>query len=701
VLVLARQVVTGVGFWITFGWGTPTPLWAQTPVPQVSTPPAAEAPQTLEPLVVTGRADELTGIAGSASEGRVGQVQFDTRPFLRPGEVLEVVPGVVVSQHSGSGKANQYFLRGFNLDHGTDFSSFVDGVPINLPTHAHGQGYMDLNWVIPEIIDYVTFRKGPYYADVGDFSSAGTAAFHLVTTLPEGLVKVGIGQDDYYRVLIAQTPQIGPGHLLYAFETNLYNGPWDHSEHVHKFNGLLKYTIERGPSTFSLGFTAYSNTWDSTDQIPQRAVDQGLISRLGVIDPSDGGRTSRFSLYSAWSYKGDKSLTQANAYLIYYRLHLLSNFTFFLDDPVNGDQIEQSDRRMVAGGNVAQTWSTTWLGAAMDHTLGLQVRHDAIPEVALFQTRERDRLSTTRNDNVHETSVGFYYQNQTQWLPKVRTVLGVREDVFVFDVNSDIAVNSGNKTDSIFSPKLSLIFGPWASTELYLNGGFGFHSNDARGTTLTVDPKTGDPAQRVNPLVRTKGAELGVRSTWVPGLNSTLAFWYLTLGSELVFDGNAGITAPSRASRRYGVEWANFYQPVPWLTLDFDLSHSYAKFTEDDPVGNYIPGSIETVIATGAAINLPNGVFGSLRARYFGPRPLIEDNSVRSKSTTVVNLETGYKYKHIRAQLEVLNLLNSRDHDIDYFYVSRLPGEPAEGVADLHFHPVEPRTVRLSLTYKF
>jgi hypothetical protein len=266
-------------------------------------------------VVVTGRADDLVGIAGSASEGRVGQAQFETRPFLRPGEVLEVVPGVAVTQHSGTGKANQYFLRGFNLDHGTDFSSFVDGAPINLPTHAHGQGYMDLNWVIPELVDYVTFRKGPYYADVGDFSSAGTAAFHLVKTLPEGLAKVGIGQDDFYRVLVAQTPQLGPGHLLYAFEAQFYNGPWDHNEHVHKFNGLLKYTIARGPSTFTLGFTAYSNSWDSTDQIPQRAVDQGLISRLGAIDPSDGGRTSRFSLYSDWSYKGEKSLTQANAYL--------------------------------------------------------------------------------------------------------------------------------------------------------------------------------------------------------------------------------------------------------------------------------------------------------------------------------------------------------------------------------------------------
>ena len=248
----ARSVAMLVGFYLACGFCTPEPLRAQTPTTTVPEPPSAEAPQTLEPLVVTGRADDLVGIAGSASEGRVGQAEFHTRPSLRPGEVLEVVPGVVITQHSGSGKANQYFLRGFNLDHGTDFSTRVDGIPINVPTHAHGQGYMDLHWLIPELVDYVNFRKGPYSVDVGDFSSAGSADFHLVKTLPEGLAKVGVGQDDFYRVLVAQTPQLGPGHLLYAFEAQFYNGPWDHKEHVHKFNGLLKYTLERGPSTGSI-----------------------------------------------------------------------------------------------------------------------------------------------------------------------------------------------------------------------------------------------------------------------------------------------------------------------------------------------------------------------------------------------------------------------------------------------------------------
>jgi hypothetical protein len=655
----------------------------------------------LEPVLVTGRAADLLGVADSASQGQVGQTELDTRPLLRTGEVLEVIPGMAVTQHSGTGKANQYFLRGFNLDHGTDFSTRIDGIPVNLPTHAHGQGYMDLNFLIPEIIDTVDFRKGPYYAELGDFSSAGGADLHLFRTLPQGLIKFGVGQDDFYRLLVASSPRLGPGNLLYAVEGQYYDGPWDNPQRYQKFTGVLKYTLDRGDTGFSLMAMGYYGKWDSTDQIPERAVREGLIPRLGAIDPSDGGKTSRYSLSGEWWYKWANGTTKANAYVVYYTLNLFSNFTFFLDDPVNGDQFEQEDRRIVAGGNVSHTWSTDWLRQPMEHTLGLQVRYDAIPEVGLHKTHERTRVSTVRSDNVHETNLGLYYQQHTQWLPKLRTVLGLRGDLFFFDVESDTAANSSSRADNIVSPKVSLILGPWAKTEAYLNGGFAFHSNDARGTTITVDPQTGEPAARVDPLVRSKGAEIGVRSTYVPGLYSTVAFWYLALDSELLFVGDAGITEPSRPSRRYGVEWTNFYRLLPWLTLDADFAFTHAEFTDDDPAGDHVPGAVGTVIAAGATVDLPFNVFSSLRVRYFGARPLIEDNSVRSDPTTLVNLEAGYRYKQFVARLEVLNLLNSQDHDIDYFYASRLPGEPAEGVNDIHFHPVEPRTVRFYLTYKF
>jgi hypothetical protein len=660
-----------------------------------------EAIMQLEPVLVTGRAADLLGVVSSASQGQVGQSELATRPLLRPGEILEVIPGLAVTQHSGTGKANQYFLRGFNLDHGTDFSTRIDGMPVNLPTHAHGQGYLDLNFLIPEIIETVEFGKGPYYAEAGDFSSAGTAEIRLFRTLPHGLVKFGVGEDDFYRLVVAHSAPLGPGTLLYAFEGRYYNGPWDRPENLRKFSGVMRYTLDHGHTGLALTAMAYASKWDASDQIPARAVAQGLISRLGALDTSDGGETSRYSLSGEWWYKWGNGTTRANAYVVYYALNLFSNFTFFLDDPVNGDQFEQEDRRVVAGGSVSHTWATDWLGMSMEHTLGLQVRHDAITEVGLHHTRQRARLSTVRSDEVAETSLGLYYRQQTQWLPKLRTVVGLRGDIFIFDVASDNLANSGSRADSIVSPKFSLVLGPWASTEIYLNGGFAFHSNDARGTTITVDPQTGEAAARVDPLVRSKGAEIGVRSTFIPGLNTTLAFWYLELDSELLFVGDAGNTEASRPSRRYGVEWTNFYKITPWLTLDADFAFTHSEFRDDDPTGERIPGAFESVIAAGVTADLPYNLFGSMRVRYFGPRPLIEDNSVRSDSTTLVNLELGYKYKQFVAQLDVLNLLNSRDHDITYFYASRLPGEPAGGVEDIHFHPVEPRTVRLYLTYKF
>jgi outer membrane receptor protein involved in Fe transport len=337
----------------------------------------------------------------------------------------------------------------------------------------------------------------------------------------------------------------------------------------------------------------------------------------------------------------------------------------------------------------------------MEHTLGLQVRYDAILDVGLHKTRKRRLVRTVRDDQVNETSLGFYYQNATQWFPKFRTVAGLRGDIFFFDVDGNNPANSGSRADSIVSPKLSLIFGPWASTEIYLNGGFSFHSNDARGTTITVDPQTGDPAARVDPLVRSKGAEIGVRSAFVPGLHTTLALWYLELDSELLFVGDAGITEPSRPSRRYGIEWTNYYRVLPWLVLEADFAFTHAEFSDDDPAGDHIPGAFETVINAGATAELPYNFFSSIRLRYFGARPLIEDDSVRSDPYTSVNLAVGYKYKQFLGQLDVINLLDAKDHDIDYFYASRLRGEPAEGVEDIHFHPIEPRTIRFSLTYKF
>lgn len=531
--------------------------------------------------------------------GRVPQGQLQYQPFLRPGEILERIPGLVVTQHSGSGKANQFFLRGFNLDHGTDFSIFVDGVPINLPTHAHGQGYLDINFLIPEIIEYVDFRKGPYYADVGDFSSAGTASIRILDKLPQGIAKVGAGAFSFLRAVVADSTPFGRGRLLYALETWYYDGPWVIPERFGKFNGILKYTAGDDDRGLSLTGQSYLARWTSTDQIPNRAVVSGLIPFYGAIDPSDGGKTARYGGNAQFGNRWENgAVTRANAYVYGYYLDLFSDFTYFLDNPVFGDQFKQFDRRVVSGANLSHQWSSLVLGDRVQHSVGVQFRNDFIPNVGLANTFRRAVLSTVRDDRVEEANVGLYYQNEVRWAEKVRTYFGIRENLFHFNVDSKrLAVNSGTDNADIFTPKVSLILGPWARTNLFLNGGVGFHSNDARGTTIRIDPKTGERVSRVPGLVRTKGAEVGLRTNFIPNLNSTVTLWYLNLASELVFVGDAGTTEPSRASERYGIEWTNYYALKSWLSLNANLSSSHARFIQPDPAGNFVPGSVGLVIS--------------------------------------------------------------------------------------------------------
>lgn len=663
------------------------------------------SPPEIPGIEAVGRSEDLVGIVDSASTGRVGQAELERIPFLRPAEVLEVVPGLIATQHSGDGKANQYFIRGFNLDHGTDFSSFLEGVPLNMPTHAHGQGYLDLNSLIPELVEIVEFRKGPYYADVGDFSSAGTARIGYVRRLDRSFVKVGIGEDDYYRAVAATSPHLGGGDLLLAAEGHFYDGPWDRDSKLQKFNGLAKWTRDLRFATASVLVSGYDADWDSTDQIPRRAVRQGLIDDLGDIDDDVGGKTSRY-VASAVLERGEENATCAQAYAAYYDLDLWSDFTYFLDDPVNGDEFQQSDQRTIFGADLAQNYDLTLRSIELLSTFGIQMRHDDI-DVALYNTADRDVLSTTRKDEVAVTSLGTYWALDAYLLPWLRGNLGLRGDVYWFDVDSNtLPENSGDEVDARFSPKVGLVLGPWASTELYLNYGRSFHSNDARGTTIRTDPKTGDPVDEVDPLVASEGAEIGTRTTWVPGLHSTVALWWLDLDSELLYVGDAGTTEPSRASRRYGVELTNYWQATEWLTLDCDFTWTDSEFTESDPAGDDVPGAVETTVAAGAAVDFANGLFGSVRVRHFGKRPLIEDGSVKSDPTTLVNLQSGWRWSGFRhgelqLTLDVLNLFDSNDDDITYYYASRLPGEPAEGVEDIHFHPVEPRTVRGYVTWRF
>ncbi len=663
---------------------------------------------TLDVVTVTGNDEGLIGTASTATEGTFNAEQLENRPLLRPAEVLEVVPGLIVSQHSGDGKANQYYLRGFNLDHGTDFAATIDGMPVNMPTHAHGQGYTDLNFLMPELVERGQYRKGTYAADQGDFANAGSINIELFRTLPSAFADLGIGENGYRRGLLAGSPELGGGHLLYALEWMGNDGPWVKAEDLNKLNGMLRYSRGTRDNGWAATLMAYKADWDSTDQVPQEAIDSGLISRFGNLNPTDGGKTHRHSLSGEWSTKDAAGWTRANAYAIDYGLNLWSDFTFCTLGCPPGDQFEQLDRRQVYGLNAAHTWYVDWSGRATDLTLGFQSRYDRIGKVGLYNTEARQQWDTIRQDEVNEGSAALYGEGQVQWNDKFRSVLGLRADYYNFDVTSNLAANSGTVSDHIFSPKLDLIFGPWRQTEYYVNAGYGFHSNDARGVTAKIDPGTGDPVDPATPLVRAKSYEVGVRSAILPHLQTSLALWQLDLASELLFVGDAGVTEPSAPSRRRGVEWSNYWTPVPAITVDADLALSRSRFSEDvsgDYIalgtvhGRYIPGSIERTASVGAIYDAGGTWSGGVRLRYFGPRPLVEDNSVRSESSTLVNVLVGYKIDpNLKLALEALNLFDAKVSDIDYYYDYQLPGQAA--TSGIVTHPAEPRTLRLSLRIK-
>jgi len=638
----------------------------------------------------------------AASEIRFTGQEFNARPASRVGELLEIVPGLIVTQHSGEGKANQYFLRGFNLDHGTDLAITVDGMPVNMPTHGHGQGYADINFLIPELVQSVNVRKGPYYADKGDFASAGTVDIDYVAKLPKNIAEVTLGSFGYQRAMAAGSTAVGDGTLLAAFEANKYNGPWDVPDDVRKLNGVLRYSQGTATDGFTLSAMAYSNGWNSTDQVAQRAIDQGVIGRFGSLDPTDGGISSRVSLSSNWAQSSEYGQSKVSAYVIRSSLNLFNNFTYFLDDPVNGDQFSQTDRRTVYGLNASHAFEMRLAGIETQTRFGLQTRGDDI-HVGLFKTLQREILSTVRDDSVKEGNVGLWADTTARWNDWLRTTIGLREDYFAGRVVSDTPQNSGHAQAAMTSPKAGIVLGPWYKTEFYGNAGYGLHSNDIRGATITVDPNDKvTPLDRVPLLVRSKGAEIGIRTKAIEGLTSSLALFVLNFDSELLFIGDAGTTEPSRPSRRVGVEWTNQYKALPWMTLDLDLAYTHARFTNFDLVGYFIPGAPAWIASGGMTFGGEGGWFGALRARYFGPRPLIEDDSVRSQQSLIFNARAGYKFDNgMRLQFDVLNLFNAQTNQIEYYYLSRLPGEPIGGVADRHVHPAEPLAVRLTLAARF
>jgi len=662
---------------------------------QAPTAVAAAAAQQVE---IDGHYDNGVGTSDAASQGTVRGERLTDLPLLRPGEVLETVPGLVVTQHSGDGKANQYFLRGYNLDHGTDFATWVDGLPVNMPTNAHGQGYTDLNFLIPELVERIDYRKGPYFAEDGDFSSAGSARLQYRESLAHDLLDLAAGSDGYRRLLLAGStplPSLAGARVLGAFEAQRDDGPWTTPEGVRKYNGVLRLGGGDALRGWSVTALAYTNHWTSTDQVPLALIEDGQLGRWSAMDPTDGGNSTRAAVSGQWHAHDERGYTTLAAYAQHDTLKLWSNFTDFEDDTTHGDQFEQSEARNMLGGRAVRGWQHGLFGADSTTEAGLQLRRDHV-DLGLLHTQARVALSTTRDDHVGETALGAWLQNTTTWLPWLRTLAGLRADRVDMDDDDRLGGARGHAAGTKRSPKLSLVLGPWAKTEFFANAGRGFHSNDARGVVGSRGSGDAVPA-----LVASRGAELGLRTQVVPGLQTSLAFWRLDSDSELVYAADQGGTEANGASKRHGIELNNHLVLGRGLLVDADMAWTHARYADanaNGAQGDLIGNAVGRVGLLGLTLR-PGGPWSAgLVTRFIGAYPLSQDGVLRAPSAIVSNLQvTRALGPRVSLRLDVLNLFDRRFYDIAYAQDYRVAPGAAVQPEGVTVHPGEPREFRIGL----
>ncbi|KKW94198.1 TonB-dependent receptor [Sphingobium chungbukense] len=656
--------------------GVTQPVLAQMPA-------AGEAAETN--IVVFGRGEEKIGVAHAASEGSVGGADLLVRPLLRVAELLEAVPGLVAAQHSGSGKANQYFLRGFNLDHGSDFTTYIDGVQMNFRSHGHGQGYLDLNGLIPEIVAREDFRKGPYRADGGDFALAGAAAMTTIDGFARPWIATEAGSYGSRRLAAGGTIEgVGPGDLTLVAQAKRYDGPWEEAEHLRHYSGFAKYRLPLGAGELDATLHAYRGTWRPTEQIPERIIGSSVCKDIFCSpDASARGETTRIV--------GNIAVTQpdwrANAYVQFYDWSMFSNPTYADSDGTSA-QIRQYDRRWITGFTAAKNWT---VAPTFTLSIGTENRLDHIGNVGVDRSADRQFLFSLGRYHVEELSVALYGEANWQPLPGLRLIGGLRGDYYHYSVRagdaSAQALGTGSGHDGILSPKASVAYRVTPHLEFYANWGRGFHSNDVRGAVNVETP--------VPVLVRGTGKELGGRIQ-LGSLSFTATYWWLDVGSELRFVGDSNAVEPTGASRRRGYELVAFWRPFPWLALDGNYTASHSRYDN----GDRIPNAFENAASAGAAIILDPWE-ASIRLRHLGPYPLIEDNSMRDKGSTVVNARAAWKGKRIELYGELLNIFDSRDKDIAYHYESYVPAFDSAPVEGRLSRVMEPRTLRLGAKLYF
>ncbi len=639
-------------------------------------------------VIVYGRGEERIGDAIAASEGGVAGAEIEVRPLLRPAELLEATPGLIATQHSGGGKANQYFLRGFNLDHGTDFALYIDDMPMNLRTHGHGQGYLDVNGLIPETVERVDYRKGPYRASTGDFSFVGSSFITTRDTM-EPFALAEYGGYGYRRAAAGGSFQLGKGDLLFAGQVKLYDGPWDLPEDLESYSGLVKYSTPLAGGELKISLNAYDASWAPTEQLPERAVGTLVEDIYGTLDPTLRGRTEREVL--TVNYQSDD--WTITAWGQHYDWSLLSNFTYFLEDPVNGDQLRQYEELWGWGGRVERLFN---VADTLSFRVGTELREDSLNPVGLDHTIAGEVDQVVGSFDVKESSLALYAE--AVWRPVDRLMItgGIRNDWYRFRteaVDGDSSWSGVVKDDS-FAPKVGVNYEVVDGFALYANYGEGFHSNDARGVTNPDDPAPG--------LVEGDMEELGFRFER-SGLILTGVYWWSSIESELIYVGDAGAVEPSDAGKRHGYELTAFYKPNDWLAVDAVWTGSHARYDGLPEGENYVPGALESAGEFGISAIFPD-FNASARVRYLGPHALIEDNSVRGDDTLLVNARLAWTPQNLggfEVYGELLNAFDSKDKDIQYYYATRFAGDPAEGVEGRISRVVEPRQLRIGVKKTF
>ena len=640
-------------------------------------------------------------LVAASSQQFIPDKEYLLQPQGRPAQVLRLIPGFIAVEHSGgAGKADQYFLRGFDADHGTDVAFFSDGMPINFRSHAHGQGYTDLNFIIPETIEGLDVYKGAYLPEFGDFSTAGAVNFRTREVVKEGVVQAAGGQFDTQRYLLMFSPTKDKIRTLFAGEGYYTNGPFVNDNRYFRANLLGKMTTNLTPrDELSLTATFHKAQWNASGEIPLRAVTEGTLDRFGAIDPSEGGKTLRTTARLNYHYDTTSDgQFFANAYGQYYRFDLFTNFTFFLNDPVNGDGIQQSDRRGVYGGDLGYKQRAEVLGMSTIGTVGFQTRVDDIHARLGSQTK-RAPTGTTTDSDILEASYAPFVKLEVQPTSWMRLTGGLRAETFTFDVRNRcptcVEQPAGRTTSSIVLPKMNLALGPWARTELFANFGEGYHSNDARSAVTSGS----------SPLARAKSYEVGIRSKpfGPEGIELIATAWQLDLQQELIFVGDAGTTEIRGPSRRRGVEIAARGQIYGPLYINGSVTYTKAEFRN----GDAIPLAPEVTAYGALLLQWPEGLRSQLQATYLGVRPLTEDRSVKAPSWVDVDLSERYvlpvKLPHgrLEAFLFIQNLLNTKWEQATFYFTSRLRNEAPEGVADIHFVPGNPRFVMGGLAWYF